>query len=467
MANVLLDKRRKVLSALSLSAIIAVLFYGLCTSPKWREDSVLIWDAAGYYTYIPGAIIYKDLDRLDWYPKISERYHFAAADNWYAVYQHPQTGRRFTKYPVGVALLEAPFAVAAHALVSATHRWPADGYSKPYQFAVALADSCLMILGLLLLRVFLLRHFRDGVVGITLLLLFFGTNLYREALYDYGTSHIPVFSLFCAILWCNDTARRRQSKAWPLLLGALAGLTTITRPTEGLILLPIFLWNVHSRETFRHAFRYWLAPRRWIPFAIGFGLLLLVQLGYWRYTTGHWIYFSYTEEYFDFRHPMLLKGLFGFRKGWFVYTPLVLLTLLFGLPALVRERRGALLPLLSYLLPAVYVAFSWWMWFYASSFGCRALVGSYALLSLPLAALLTRGAQWRSPARLVLAASLVFCAALNLFQTWQYQHGILSWDKMTARRYWRVFGRTEVPPARPDELVPDSNYLERPQREIQ
>ena len=54
-------------------------------------------------------------------------------------------------------------------------------------------------------------------------------------------------------------------------------------------------------------------------------LVWVPQMIYWNEMTGHWLYFSYgSDERFFFGDPAIIKGLFSYRKGLFIYTPLLL-----------------------------------------------------------------------------------------------------------------------------------------------
>ena len=180
-------------------------------------------------------------------------------------------------------------------------------------------------------------------------------------------------------------------------------------------------------------------------------LFLLLQMSYWKYATGHWLLFSYQGEGFEFSNPHIIEGLFSYRKGWFIYTPIALLGFL-GAPFLYAKNATKSYGLLfaAYFITTIYVVFSWKMWFYGGSFGCRALVQSLPMLALPLTALfqaLHEKSKWLFGG----LASLVFALiALNVFQTWQYTFAILHWADMTEAYYKSVFLQTT--PATPEQV---------------
>jgi hypothetical protein len=83
-----------------------------------------------------------------------------------------------------------------------------------------------------------------------------------------------------------------------------------------------------------------------------------------------------------------VDGLFSYRKGWFLYTPLALFGMIGFIP-LYRRHRGLVLPLLLFFAVSFYLIFSWHQWYYGWGFGCRSLVGSLAVQSIPLTALVS------------------------------------------------------------------------------
>jgi hypothetical protein len=133
--------------------------------------------------------------------------------------------------------------------------------------------------------------------------------------------------------------------------------------------------------------------------------------------------------------------LFGFRKGWFIYSPLVFLGFIgLGMMLLDRRTRSSGIPVMAYFVPAIYVAFSWYQWWYGGGFGCRALLGSLPLLGLPLAHLTERAFAVGKACAAVLLVIVILGVRLNYFQTEQYLATIIHWDSMTWDRYWEVFG---------------------------
>jgi hypothetical protein len=170
----------------------------------------------------------------------------------------------------------------------------------------------------------------------------------------------------------------------------------------------------------------------------------MIQLGYWKYASGNWIHFSYEDEGFNFAAPQIWKGLFSYRKGWFVYTPLALIAIA-GIIPIFRKYRAMSLGIVIFLAMNIYVVFSWYQWYYGGGFGSRPMIETYAVLAFPLAGLL----EWvlrrrQKAARIFSAIILMLVLVLNIFQTYQYSLGVIPWDHTNKEYYWEVFLQLET-----------------------
>ncbi|MEL7422412.1 MAG: hypothetical protein AAFN81_05445, partial [Bacteroidota bacterium] len=150
-------------------------------------------------------------------------------------------------------------------------------------------------------------------------------------------------------------------------------------------------------------------------------------------------------HHFDWLEPHLWEGLFSYRKGWLVYTPVMALSIV-GFAFLYRQQRPWFLPVLSFFLINLYIVLSWHIWWYAGSFGMRALVQSYAVLSIPLACLLAYFLQGNQAFKVVVPLVLLLFIGLNQFQNWQFRNRILLNDEMTKTYYWNAWGKTQFEP---------------------
>jgi hypothetical protein len=321
------------------------------------------------------------------------------------------------------------------------------------------AYGCLLyiLLGILLLRRVLLHFFDERWTALVLALVVLGTNFLHLAAWD-GTllTHPLLFTLY--VLLVLATIRWHAQPHWrhALLIGLSGGMIALVRPPEAVVMLVPLLWAMHGTEARRRKWRLWRTHPVHLLLAVSvFGLMLLPQLIYWKAMTGAWITNSYANnpgEGFDLWQPHLRPFLASFRKGWFIYTPLMLLAVA-GIPLLRRRHAELLWPLAAVLILHLWVSASWTTWWYAGgSFSARSMVPLYALLAVPLGLMIHSAMQWRmlrSPVILLVAALVL----LNLFQTWQWKQGIISKERMTRAYYFAVFGRTAVPPGAEELLL--------------
>jgi hypothetical protein len=410
----------------------------------YDRKAIIDQDIIFYYGYLPATFIYHD-----WSFTFPDKPGFTGK-----VWSLPSpNGKRVQKMSMGLAYLYAPFFAIAHFYTLVTGG-VANGYSPNYQEALVWTGLFYFILGLFLLHLILPRYFTDKVTALVLLIIGVGTNLFNYATWDGAMSHVYSFFLFALTLWLFirwiDDPRFWRT----LFLGICAGLIVLIRPTNLIFVLFLALLFLFQKKSRTEKWQFLLNLKgKWILLIGGFFLTWIPQLIYWKMNTGHWMYYSYQGEPFYFTHPQILNGLFSYRKGWLIYTPLMSLALI-GIFTLRDELKAFLWPTLITIVLAVYVTFSWWCWWYGGSFGARSMIEFYVMLSIPLAAFLKWIFQRHIVIKGITCALLVFFIYLNLFQTKQYRSTLLHWDSMSKNAYWAIWGTTDWPPNYQEILIP-------------
>lgn len=399
----------------------------------------LTWDVFGYYLYLPAEFLHDDIALREhaWLDEVMTVYD--PSTTLYQLVDGPE-GARIIKYSSGMALAYAPWFFLAH-VVAEPLGYPADGFSAPYQYTITYGMLAWVMLGLFVFRRVLLHFFSEGWTALLLLLVTLGTNWLHLAALD-GTllTHSFLFTLYAALLLATIEWHRRPRWTAAVAIGALAGWITLVRPSEGVCVLLPLLWA--GSEGFRS--KWGMVRERWgqvVLMVFSFAVMASPQPLYWKTVTGHWLFYSYVNagEGFDFAAPHIVDYLFSFRKGWLIYTPMALL-MLGGLAALWKQQRGIFWPFAVFLMVDLYVVSSWTNWWYAGgSFSARSMAPAYAVLALPLGYLLQ--GKWQK----LLVGIALLLAVLNLFQTWQWNQGIISKERMTGAYYGAVFGRFSVP----------------------
>ncbi|MTB50775.1 glycosyltransferase family 39 protein [Lewinella sp. W8] len=438
-------------------ALIALVHFGYY--PKWQQagaEATISYDVSGYYMYLPAIFIYGDVKRVAFLEDVIEQYR--PTSDPYQVFTH-ESGNRVMKYSIGQAVMYTPFFLVAHGWASLSASHPADGFSLPYQFMISLGSLVVSFLGLYWLMVLLRSYFRDGVVALTLLLIAFGTNYLNYSAIDGAMTHNNVFTLYALLLLTTHRFYASPSLGKALLIGACIGLAALTRPTEIISALIPLLWmlEVRSRRATSLRLRFF-AEHKWKLLAAMLVTLSIgsIQLLYWKYVSGDWLVYSYQDQGFDWLKAHIHSGLFSYKAGWLVYTPLMIFGVLGFVPLFWRRPRIAPALFLHAVL-FVYVAFAWSVWWYGGSLGQRTMVQAYVVLAFPLAAFMEwafwartqvpsdtvkepgQTPVWVKVGRLVLAGVVGLFIYHNLWFTHQaHRGGLFLTEQMTEAYYWRT-----------------------------
>lgn len=448
-------------SLLSFYACVLILLATAFSYPKWQQpatEATISWDVVGYYLYLPGLFIYQDLGRLDFLEGIMEKYRPATEDT--SVIPH-ENGNRIIIYSCGQAISFSPFFGLAHAWALISERYPADGFSFPYQVGISFGSLLVAMLGLWLARCNLLEYFDERTTAWALLLLVAATNYLNYAAIDNALTHNYLFTWYALLIFVVIRWYRRPTWGWSLLGGLVMGLLATTRPSEMVCVFIPLLWGLKG---WRERFSFWQAHwGKLLLTAVATVSVGCLQLIYWKYATGHWIHYSY-EFGFSWWKPYLEEVLISYQKGWLVYTPFMVFAIL-GLVPLFKNHRSIFWAVLVFGLINFYIVSAWSIWWYGGSFGQRALVQSYALLIFPLAGWIS----WLRRRKLLFGLFLLlsgFCVWLNIFQTIQAHNGTLHPEFMTKAYYWKIFGKLHATDW--DRLLLDTDtYYEGERQEVQ
>jgi hypothetical protein len=408
------------------------------------KENIISWDTFGYYLYLPATFIYHDPGLKDpgFVNEVLEKYE--GSTTFYQASPGPEGGM-IIKYTSGLAIVFLPGFALAH-IVALLTAFPADGFSLPYQHAIFITSLLFTFLGLFFLRKVLLKFFSDQLSSVIMILLALGTNLLYISV-NHTLVHNYLFALYALMLWLVIRWHETPVTRLSISLGLTMGLIIAIRPTEAICILIPLLWGVYNKATFVEKFRLIYGNFKNILILVACIILpLLPQLIYWKFFTGSFVHYSYDNpgEGLDLLTPYTWDVLFSFRKGWLIYTPMMALAI-YGFKKVYEKRRDIFFPLVIFAVINLYLVSSWTTWWYAGSFGHRAMVQSYAIMALPLGYFLIGlkdlSKFWRNAFTVLLGFFLI----LNLFQTWQYFNKILRPDSMTKPYYMAVFGRISPP----------------------
>jgi len=477
------------ISALTLILIITLMTATMLSEKHWNDEQrVIEWDAISYYAYLPAAFIYHDLS-------LSFADNYQGKNKLLVWPDRGPQGRYVIKTTMGLSMLWTPFFLAGHGIAHLS-RADTGGYSPPYKFFLLVSALFFLTIGLIYLRKILLAHASDTVSALVLAAFVIGTNLFWYTLYQGTMSHLYSFALINALVWYSmkwhgltgavkaswgmahgadgkepglpDTVPTTSSglqntstrMLWPAIrTGLLLGLITLIRPTNIIIALFFILYGVTSGKSLRSRTRELAAGYRHLALMALAALIVWVpQMLYWKEMTGQWLYFSYgSDERFFFGDPAIIKGLFSWRKGLFLYTPLMIFAFA-GIISLWIRRSPHALAVTLFVPLNIYIIFSWWCWWYGGGFGQRAFIDSYVLMAVAAASLLSHAMTARRRwLRSSILTALILLASLGAIQNIQYYNGAIHWDSMTRGAYLDSFGRLK-PSARFHDLLAAPDY---------
>ncbi len=434
----------KSVKSVTLVALVVICSFITIYRVSTVSNKEISWDVLGYYLYLPSTFIYNQpmLNDYTWLKDIN-----AEKDLTGTLYQVSTNdkGEPMYFFLMGMAIFYLPFFLIGHAFAGMLG-FPMDGFSMPYQYALVIGGIIYTIIGLIFLRKNLRHFFNEWVSALVMVIIVFGTNyIHHLTLKNLETVNI-LFMLVNIVLWNTIKWHENQSFRNLLAIGAGMTLMVLVKPSEVFIVLVPLLWNVTSFETFKKKLRLFWSNIKPVTGVIAICLLLVLpQLIYWYLKTGHLLYDSYKNPGvgLDIFSPHIINILFSYRKGWLLYTPVMVFALA-GWFFLFRENKKIFLSMFAYFIVSFYVIASWSEWWYGAAFSGRALITLYPILAICLGYFLAFLNKKKLILKIAFGAVVLFFIFLNQFQWWQLKHYILDPYRTTKNYYWATFLKTSV-----------------------
>ena len=435
--------------------ILWLLFSGFAIyniqSQQWLQQDKLIKDDVQLsYIYTSAAIVYGEYDLGKAHQQLPSDVKSLV---WF--YRNAETNRDYSKMSMGMGMIYAPFTAFAHYVILPFTDYPADGYSPPYKIALLISAMCFFLFGLWQLRKLLLKYFSESITALTLIVIALGTNITWYASYEATMSHVYSFALVLFFYRMLECWFEKPGIWLTVLNGFIFGLIVLIRPTN-IMFVVLFIVGDNFIDRIKFLLKnYW----KLIIMIFSFLIAWVPQFLFWKWASGEWFLYTYGEEGFIWNNPQIMSSLLSYRKGWLVYTPLMVL-LFVGLPFLWIKYRRLFWQVFMVLVLATYINSSWWCWWFGGSFGNRAYIDAYGIYALAIAAVFQAiGSlkKWMiSTVGIILVAAFVF---FNLFQTWQYNRGLLNYVGETKSTYWSNFLQTKPHPGHYVNLILPSHRM--------
>ena len=408
--------------------IIGFVFF---TSNSWKIHKEYPYqfvygsDVNQYYSYLPATFIEKDLS-----------FSFPNNRSYWLIPN--ESGKALPKMTSGMAILYSPFFLVGHLIASNTG-YIADGYSLPYSVSIRIGTYLYISLGLYILYLALLYFFKPWISSLTVVLIFISTNLFYYSLSEAEMSHSYLFWLFAVVI-LNTIKWFRTYKAKNLLFLSLAlGMCILIRPTSIVILIIPLFYLIAQENTIELIGKH---RKQFIIAVALFVLPIFIQMLYWKVYGGTWVRWSYGDEQFYFTNPHIMEFLISYRKGWLLYTPIMIFAIIgfIFLPKYAIKFKWSF-PLIIVL--AIFILSSWWSWWFGGSYGSRVMVEFYTLLAFPLAAFIgtISSVKYFSYLFILVFGFTTFYNVLGHHKKTWYQ---LHWDSMTKEAFWYTFSKIEL-----------------------
>jgi hypothetical protein len=368
-------------------------------------------DGVGYYAYLRSALIDHDLRFENDYLQANESFVMAKVDAQGKLLPrfYTKTGYVENHFSVGPAILWAPVLLAVHGAVVLASRLgahvAADGYSRPYLLAMALATACYGFLSLLISFQIARKFFDEQWALLATIGIWMASSLPVYMYFNPSWSHAHSAFAVALFLWYWERTRGSRNLGQWAILGLTAGLMgNVYYPNVILLVFPALevghLLFTRARESGSGV----VPTRNLILGGVIFVAVLVASL-LPTFVTRQIIYGNPFETGYqpiwtwNWTSPVLLKVLFSSDHGLFSWTPILLLAVA-GLPFLIKRDallgQGALLTFLAYY----YFIASYVDWDGISSFGNRFFVSLTPIFILGLAALFSAVSAWLAkPAR--------------------------------------------------------------------
>lgn len=422
---------------LSLTALIIVILSIFFFNSTNIPDKIFAYDNWGFYMYLPNIFIENKIapENNDFLHEINSKYELSPT-----LYQISKTedGVWVIRFFSGISILLLPFFFIGHLIASFTN-YPTDGYSAPYFYSIWIAAPFYASLGLYLLRKVLLKYLDDIVVAISLLTLYFATNFFFFSSLGNPFPHVFVFTEYALLLWFTIKWHEKFEIKYARLIGLMIGLLTISRLSEIISLFIPLLWGIYDKKTLMHKLELIRVHKKQLYQLVLFTFLGgLPQILYWYVTTGSIYFNAYNDasSQLVLSAPQFIKVLFSYRKGWFIYSPIMIFSVI-GFIFLYKNKKDLFWPIIIVFLINLYLIASFTS---LNSYGYRAFIQSYAFMIIPFAFLIQFIVKKTDLLiKILLIFLLITAGYFTYFQAKQTQMGTIHGSRMTKEYYWAIF----------------------------
>ncbi len=261
-------------------------------------------------------------------------------------------------YPVGTSLIWTPFLILASLL--STNR-----FDLFHEIFTGSSGIILMLTGLYFLEKYLLNFYKPYIVLISILTIFFGSNVFYYTTLEPALSHQPAFFIICFLLyWTN---KFKFSNKNLIIFGLISGLFTTVRLADSVLLIPLLFnlkLNFKRIVLIGFGFLIGITPQLYSQFYyygnIFINPYLIGSSGHWSANLGH-----------------IFEYLFSFKRGLFIWSPIYLV----GIYGLYKLKKRIIL----YSILLLTLIGSFWSAYLSAGFGQRLIFSATPFFAIGIA----------------------------------------------------------------------------------
>lgn len=382
-------------------------------SKPFTYHSELWADKSGYNVYLPALFIYdfnSDNVPEDIINKTGHGFFLDTVNHVIA-----------TKYPYGVALMQAPFWLLAH--YASTVK---DGYSIYYQKSIDIAGSFYYTLGLFFL-IGILRRYQSLFKSVSIaLLITLSTGIFYYGIFETGMSH--VYSYCCLSMLVFFALTPNLTMRLLYLVGGIASLFVIIRPINILFLIIVLCWLYLQQSKQWHQLIKTTTKRQIVILLIILFCLVIPQFIYYKYAFDNYLTMSYQNEPFVFPSlARILELLFSSDNGLLIYYPVIIVLLFYNF----LQKTPFYLILITLFLFYVVIYASWWSLPLGCGFGHRAFNDIAIVFFVPL--------FFRKDVNLkAIIIILFFCSCINVKFIFSYDTCLYNSNNWNFNEYFSI-----------------------------
>ena len=288
--------------------------------------------------------------------------------------ENPKATICINRYPPGLAILQFPVMAPLSARSDPTNPVsPAQHEASLWLGGLALLATCLMVTA---------TARRLGAEGwgvqFAVLAFAFGAGLFSYGTYLASFVHIHVAMFIALLVWSGVRVQQEGRSRLTMVITLLGGFFIVSMRNIDLSIIVVLVafyvaWAWRGGTDSVRA-RVLELVRDLLPLTIGIAGAMALQLAINRYFFGHFELSSYKGDTFLFDRPFQRQVLFSYTRGFFVYAPLALVTIIAGL-TVARARVVTLLYVaLVATLTMIYGFWDYWALGAGAGYGHRGFI---------------------------------------------------------------------------------------------